>query len=86
MAAGQPLDSHFVVVVSMDAAYCFCQLNHHIGRFSTYWGLVAVLHMMFDRPPIGLAISLACLMLFWVVGLLLTQLYMVREDTSLYVG
>ncbi len=39
--------------------------------------------MMFNTPPIGLAVSLACLLLFWVVGLLISQLYMVRENTCI---
>ncbi len=42
-------------------------------------------HLMLDSPPTGLAISLASLLLFWVIGLLGSQLFMVREKTHSYV-
>ncbi len=43
-------------------------------------------HLMFDSPPTGLAISLAGFLLFWVIGLLCSQFFTVREKThSLYV-
>eukprot|EP01084_Bolivina_argentea_P070465 128093_1 len=53
-------------------------------RFGAYWGLVAVFHLMLDSPPTGLAISLASLLLFWVIGLLGSQLFMMANDRTTY--